>query len=163
MTAEPWVVYAVLIVTGILMLGAEIYVPGGILGVLGALCLVGAMVAGFFIDTRFGFLSAGLIIVLSAAGLYLFVLVFPKTGAGRSLTLTTDGRDFKAAPDGDGALEGRTGTAESALRPSGIALVDGRRMDVIATGLWIEPGTRIRITAVHGSRIEVAPVAEPGA
>ncbi len=160
MTADPWVVYAVLIVAGILMLGAEIYLPGGILGVLGALCLLGAMIAGFFIDARFGLLSAALIVILSAAGLYVFVRVFPRTGAGRRLTLTTSGSGFSAAPDGLDALLGREGTAGSALRPSGIALIDGRRIDVVASGVWIEPGARIRVAAVHGNRIEVVPAAE---
>ena len=104
---NAWTLYAVLIAAGIFMLGAEIYVPGGILGVLGALCLVGAVVTGFVIGTQFGFLSAALIVIGSAAGLYLWVRMFPKTSAGRRLTLSADGKSFKAAPDDTADLAGK--------------------------------------------------------
>lgn len=163
MTADLWPIYIGAIVAGILMLGAEIYLPGGILGVLGVLALIGAMVVGFFIDPRFGFLSAAAIVVLSAAGLYVWVRVFPKTLAGRRLTLTADSRAFSAVSDDGASLVGRVGVADTALRPAGIATVDGRRIDVIGTGVWIEAGARIRVDAAHGSRIEVsAALAEPG-
>ena len=157
MNTNGWTVYAALIVAGIFMLGAEIYLPGGILGVLGVLCLVGAGIAGFLIDTQFGFLSAALIVIASAIGLYLWVRVFPKTAAGRRLTLAADGRAFKAAPDETAVLTGREGVAETALRPAGIAMIDGRRIDVVTSGTWIDAGTRIRVEQVHGSRIEVVP------
>lgn len=160
---NPWTVYAVLIAAGIFMLGAEIYVPGGILGVLGVLCLVGAIVTGFVISTQFGFLSAALIIIGSAAGLYLWVRMFPKTSAGRRLTLSADGKAFKAAPDDAPDLAGKVGIAGTALRPGGIAAIDGRRVDVIAAGVWIDAGARIRVSAVHGNRIEVVPLTEPAA
>ncbi len=163
MTGPIETVYAGLVVAGIVMLGAEIYLPGGVLGVLGALSLVAAVVTGFFIGTSFGFLSAAAIVILSAAGLYLFVRVFPKTGAGRRLTLTASGSDFISTPEGLESLQDREGIAESTLRPSGIAVVDNRRIDVVARGIWIEAGTRIRVAAIHGNRIEVVPAVEPRA
>jgi membrane-bound serine protease (ClpP class) len=162
-TADLWPLYIGAIVAGIVMLGAEIYLPGGILGVLGVIALIGAMAIGFFIDPRFGFLSAAAIVVLSAIGLYVWVRVFPKTGAGRKLTLTADSRAFSAVSDDGASLVGRVGVADTALRPGGIATVDGRRVDVIAIGVWVEAGSRIRVDAVQGSRIEVSAVsAESG-
>lgn len=163
MTVDLWPLYIGTIVAGVLMLGAEIYLPGGILGVLGVFALIGAMVVGFLIDPRFGFLSAAVIVIASVAGLYVWVRVFPRTAVGRRLTLTADSRAFSAVSDGGARLLGCMGVADTALRPSGIATLDGRRIDVIATGVWIEAGTRVRVDAVRGSRVEVsAAPAEPG-
>lgn len=155
MMANPWTIYTALIVAGIFMLGAEIYLPGGILGVLGAICLVGAIIAGFWISPQFGMLSTAGIILASVAGLFVFVRFFPKTPAGKKMTLALDGRDFKAASGRDTAAAGTEGVSETALRPSGIALIDGRRVDVVSAGEWIEAGARIRVVRVAGARVEV--------
>ena len=43
----------------------------------------------------------------------------------------------------------------SCLRPSGIADVDGERVDVVSDGEFIERGTQIIVTRVEGNRIVV--------
>lgn len=55
-------------------------------------------------------------------------------------------------------LEGRTGTALTALRPSGTAEIDGERVDVITAGEFIERGQAVRVVRVRGSRVEVRPL-----
>ena len=52
-------------------------------------------------------------------------------------------------------LEGRFGTALSDLRPSGIASIEGERMDVVADGEFIKAGTMLEVTRVEGRRIVV--------
>jgi membrane-bound serine protease (ClpP class) len=47
------------------------------------------------------------------------------------------------------------GLALSILRPSGKALIEDRRADVIAEGTWIEQGAAIEIVKVEGNRIYV--------
>lgn len=54
-------------------------------------------------------------------------------------------------------LTGRTGTACTALRPSGIAEIDGARINVVTEGDFIESGAQIRVTRSEGNRIVVAP------
>lgn len=155
--------YAVLIVAGILMLGAEIYLPGGILGVAGAICLVGAIAVGFQIDPTFGWLSAALVVVGTGVGVWLWIRLFPRTGVGRRLTLSADGREFKAPPAELKSLVGREGVTQTDLRPAGIAQIDGRRVDVVADGAWIEAGRPIRVLAVEGVRVVVGPAGAPPA
>jgi membrane-bound serine protease (ClpP class) len=49
----------------------------------------------------------------------------------------------------------KTGTALTTLRPSGTALIDGRRVDVVTEGSMIERGTPIRVVAIEGLRVVV--------
>ncbi len=153
--------YLALIVAGIVMLGAEIYVPGGILGVVGFLCLAGAVAIGFTLGPLVGWLSAAAVVLGTAAGVWVWVRWFPRTRAGRQLVLQADGRDFKAPSEEWRALVGMTGEAATDLRPAGIARIGGRRVDVTADGTWIEAGRPIRVIAVEGVRVIVRPADAP--
>ena len=53
---------------------------------------------------------------------------------------------------------GREGTTTGVLRPTGIADFDGVRLNVCSEGDFVEPGERVRITAIDGSRIIVRKV-----
>ena len=56
---------------------------------------------------------------------------------------------------------GAEGVAETELRPSGIARLNGRRSDVVADGEFIPQGTRVRVIEVSGNRIVVVPATPP--
>lgn len=81
----------------------------------------------------------------------------PKSRAIRPLVLnqSTD-RDsgFTTAHD-HSDLIGKEGIAEMNLHPSGRALFDGERINVITRGEFIEKGSGVKITEAHGSRIVV--------
>jgi membrane-bound serine protease (ClpP class) len=154
----PW--YVGLLLAGIGLFGAELYLPGGIAGAIGAAALVGAMVIGFRFPSPFGLWSALLIIAGAGAGVVWWARVFPHTRAGQRFALQRDGRDMHAANPAWKALEGKTGRAVTALRPGGMAEIDGRRVDVVARSQWVEEGTVIRVAAVQGMRIVVEPAAD---
>lgn len=153
-------VYIALLICGVLLIGAETYVPGGILGAIGGLALFAAMILGFQFGPMGGTLSAVGIILLAALVLWLWVRWFPKTPAGRRLTLSQDGRDFRLDDSAARATVGHVGVAISPLRPSGVGELDGRRCDVITRGEWVDAGQRFRVVAVEGTRIIVAPLEE---
>ena len=52
-------------------------------------------------------------------------------------------------------LIGQTGKCITALRPAGIAIINGRKIDVVSDGDFMDKGTMIRIIESHGSRIVV--------
>lgn len=58
------------------------------------------------------------------------------------------------------ALIGREGTAQAPLRPMGIAKVDGRTYTVKSEGIYIDPGTPIRVDSIEGPHIIVVPLME---
>ena len=152
--------YLALLVCGTLLLGAEVYVPGGILGAIGALALLAAAILGFQFGWVGGALSAAGIVLLAALVVWLWIRVFPKTPAGRQLTLAQDGRAFKLDDAAERAAVGREGVALSPLRPGGIGEVDGRRCDVITRGLYLEAGRRFRVVGVEGARLIVEPAGD---
>ncbi len=53
------------------------------------------------------------------------------------------------------ALLQREGVADTALRPTGKALIDGRRLDVVSDGDFIEQGVAVKVVEVAGPRIVV--------
>jgi membrane-bound serine protease (ClpP class) len=51
---------------------------------------------------------------------------------------------------------GRTGITRSALRPSGVAHIDGSRLDVMATeGTWIDAGEPVVVVGVQTNSLLV--------
>ena len=151
---------------GVFLFALELFViPGfGIVGILGLLALLGALVmstlgagshSGFVLwaVVRMGF-SVALAIVLTA----LFLKFLPKLPIGRKLILSTalDTSDgFSSAPPSDYQWLGRTGHAHSTLRPAGIADFQGHRVDVVSDGEFIDAGAPIRVLHVDGNRIVV--------
>lgn len=136
---------------------AEMFVPGGILGFLGGGCLLAA--CGFAISafgTAVGMLVALLLIAVALGGCIYWISIMPDTRIGKRFALSHSLKD--ETPQEPSPLLGKTGTAETDLRPGGFARIDGRKLDVVAVSGYIEQGTEIKVTEVHGSRVVVKPV-----
>ena len=146
---------------GVLGIVLELHVlPGhGIPGVLGALALATAIVLAF--GTAFFFVAAQAIsiaIVVTAIGCFVLARVLPHNAFARRLGFRgVQGADYVASED-HRALVGRSGFATSFLRPSGVASVDGQRVDVLTEGDFVPAGSPIRVSRVEGARIFVHPV-----
>ncbi|MDD3276466.1 MAG: NfeD family protein [Kiritimatiellales bacterium] len=149
--------YITLLACGLFLVGVEIFIPGGVVGALGALALAGAAVIGFTssdFPEWFGWLSLLLILTLTAIAAFVWMKYFPKSPVGKMLSLTQN----ISKKDQDDSLwkPGMKGTALSTLRPAGKAMIEGKRADVIATdGTWIEQNTAIEVIKVAGNRIYV--------
>jgi membrane-bound ClpP family serine protease len=155
--------YVISIIVGLLLLGVEIFLPGGVFGVLGAIFFVGALVIGFFaFGPQGGAVSALLLIVAGVLMMIAWLKFFPRTRMGLRLSLHRDERDFKSSGDDLAPLLGQEGVAQSSLRPSGIATIGGARHDVVAEAGYVEPGQRVRVIQVEGRRVVVRPVAADG-
>lgn len=155
-----------LVVLGLLLLAAEIFLPtGGILFVLA----IGALVAGITM-TFYGDVTQGLItlvavfIIIPVLGPIL-VHYMPRTKMGRKLFLEGPDDDASVATmpthlDLEG-LRGRYGRTMSSLRPSGVVDFDGRRVDTISEGDMIGPGQWVRCIDVKAGRVIVRQVDRP--
>lgn len=149
----------VLAVVGFLMIAAEVFVPGMVLGALGALSLLAAIVAGYIAHGPFGgSIIFAAIALVSGIGFLVWMKTFARTAVGRRIILQTPAaQDTSAAT----SLVGRSGTAVTALRPAGTARIEGRRIDVIAEGAFIESGTAVTVISQEGLRTVVRPSAGP--
>jgi len=114
---------------------------------------------GFTMDSLF--LAAAQVGASLAAAIVISLLMLrflPKTKIGRQLVLDTGltaKQGFTSEPLSDHKLVGKTGLAMSGLRPAGIAEINGKRVDVVSDGGYIEAGQPIKVDHVDGNRIVV--------
>jgi len=153
-------------VSGFVLLVLEIFViPGfGLAGIAG----IGALLAGLSLSLigggatwEFIALALGRVLVsvfLALAASLLLLRFLPRLPFGRQLILETGlaaGEGYASAPESDNRWLGKNGTASSPLRPAGIAVIDGERVDVVSDGEFIDVGMPIFVTRVDGNRIVV--------
>jgi membrane-bound serine protease (ClpP class) len=148
---------AVLIATGIILLIAEVYLPGAIAGIFGGISLFAAGIYGFssFGPVNGAFIAAGIVALTCVMGI-LWLKYFPRTSMGRKITLEQDMSDATAANPDLRQLIGKEGEASSELRPAGFATFDRKRVDVVTQGEMIGKGERVRVIDVKGNRVVVA-------
>lgn len=152
--------FFIFIVTGLVLVGAEIFVPGGILGSLGAIALIGAVICGFLAFPDYGaWIALGIILMVGVA-FVLWIKIFPGTRIGKSMTLSKDLADSKGAEEGLGSLIGKEGVSSSVLRPSGFATISGKRIDVVTRGEMINSGEPVMVIEVESNRVVVKAVAK---
>jgi membrane-bound serine protease (ClpP class) len=148
----------VLFAVGILLLALEVIVPGGVLGIVGGLSLLGGVLVAF---DRFGpgggawALAAGL--VVTAVALYLEFVLLPRSRLARSLSMTATVAGRSQPPVADASLAGRTGIAVTPLAPTGIVECDGRRYEAFSRSGLIAAGAPVEVIAVETFRILVIP------
>jgi len=154
--------YVALLVVGLFLLIAEILIPGGIAGVIGALALLAAMGVGLvYFPAPWGFISAISIIVFSGISLLLWVQLFPRSRAGKRITLRTNGSTYTTTKPPSEELKGAIGESVTALRPAGIVVIKGTRYDVLAEGgEWIAAGAAIRVHRIHDGNLIVSEMNE---
>ena len=143
---------------GLALVIAEVLFPSfGILSVLAAAAIIGAIAVAFTrsseIGVNFLIATAVLVPVMIVAGLRLF----PKSPIGKYMVAS--GLSFESTPatdERDLGLVGVEGELEAQCYPTGIARLDGRRVDVVSHGEPIEKGERVRVIEVRGNRVVVA-------
>lgn len=156
MSGEFFNLYWVLVTAGLLLIAVEIFIPGGILGVIGVMALVAAGILGFIVfGVQGGLLSALGLFVGGTLFLALWIKYCPGSFLGNWFTLKEDGKDFKSYDDSQQWLNGRTGTAHSDLRPAGIALIDGKKIDVVSEAGFVVRGSPVKVIEVTGNRVVV--------
>ncbi|MDF1849272.1 MAG: NfeD family protein [Verrucomicrobiales bacterium] len=140
---------------GIAIILAELVLPGGILGILGALCLITAVILTF---VEFG-PTAGTISVVILFAFFLLTLgwwmkSFHRLPLTRKLILKSEsGKEDPGA--GSESLIGRIGTTLTDLFPSGHALIDDEKYDVMAEAESIPKDAKIEVVAERGPSLIV--------
>lgn len=145
-----------LFVLGSVLIFFEIFLPGGILGVAGGLAMMaGAVLA--FMDYGTG---GGIVAVFAGIGLLLASLIIefkflPKTKLGRRLFLSKADSGSSQPPIAQEDVVGRECSAETALAPTGVVLLDGKRYEAFSQGGFVEKGTTLTIKGMDNFRLIV--------
>jgi membrane-bound serine protease (ClpP class) len=154
-----------LFLLGIGLLTAEIFfIPGfGIAGISGTILILASLVLAL-VSRRPSLPDLGgatlrvayALLVTLIISLFLFRFT-PKAFLWRRLTLATKEKEelgFRAFQDLK-EYEGKTGFSETLLRPSGRAIIEGKRIDVLTEGGFIEKEKKIKVIKVDGGKIIV--------
>jgi membrane-bound serine protease (ClpP class) len=142
-------------VIGILAVIAELILPGGILGVVGAICLLGAVVTTFITyGATAGTIALAAVVAIGLVSLRIWMRFFHRLPFTKQLVLNeTVGID--AQVPARAALVGRTGISLTELMPSGHAEIGGEKLDVMAEGAAIRRGATIIVVETRGPSVMV--------
>ena len=155
--------YAILLLLfGIALAMLEILIPsGGILGLLSGAAIIASLVLAFGVNNATGVVFLAAVVVLVPVVIISGFKIFPKTPIGRRIILSPAveseaQRGSAGVADKDyGHLLGKKGKAVTALRPSGIAEIEGQRYSVVAEGELIDDDTDVVVVQVEGNSIVV--------
>ncbi len=150
----------ILFIVGIVLVLLEFVLPGGIIGLIG----LGAILMSFFLaGSSMMVISISLLIAFVATIVVsiVFVKVFGKRlHAFKKIILfdSTNTESGYVSNKNREDLIGKQGIALTTLRPSGTAIINNERLDVVTQGNYIEKNTKIEVIKTEGSRIVVREV-----
>lgn len=154
------IILASLIILGFALIFVEMFIPGGIIGLVGGLLLIAALVYALVEFDPFVAFCVLIIELIGAAVLFWWwSKFFFKTFLGRMFVLG----DPDGAPEGSEKkteeesqdLVGQTGETVTPLRPAGVAKIGGHRRDVVTEGSHLEEGAEVVVVKDEGFRIVV--------
>ncbi len=157
----------IIFIVGVILLLLEIFViPGfGVFGVLGIVFIFAGLFLGLLSDFPFvdsGMISVAIIqlagaFVLSGFTIFILLKFLPRTEMFNKLILkkNIDSQSGYTAVEKVKNLLGKKGKAQTDLRPSGTAIIEGKRVDVVTNGEYIKRGAKIIVIESEGSKVVV--------
>ena len=146
-----------LLVIAYVLLLLEAVVPGGILGVLGFICLAAA---GWVAAEDHGFLIGGMVFVsgtiVGIALIFAELHWLSKSRAGNVFFLGKEvsGKSNPAIATED--IIGKSGEASTPLNPSGYARIEGKEYEAFSQDGYLRKGTGIKVTGMDNFRLLVS-------
>ncbi|MFJ7754974.1 NfeD family protein [Peribacillus muralis] len=144
-------------IIGVILVLAEFFLPGGIIGLLGFTAIVGSLFLATD-DPVHMTISLLIAVTVSILAFILLVKVFGKQMKFFKKMILTDAtkteQGYVSNPNRVDLL-GVKGKAFTDLRPSGTALINDERVDVVTEGSYISKGSSLIIVKVEGSRVVV--------
>ena len=148
--------YSLFLAIGVALIFAELFVPGGILGTVGAIVVIWSL--SLMTNTFLGLILAILVcFIIIAIAVYLLIKIIPNDKIQKTLILSSELKNeegYISSKDLNHYI-GKVGVAESTLRPSGKAKIEGKVLDVVSEDKLIEKGKFIKVTYVDGTKILV--------
>lgn len=154
--SSAFIIPIILQLAAVAVLIAEIIIPtGGILGVITAGLFGYSLYLVFTgISTAAGMIFVAADVVLVPVVLIAGIKLLVKSPATLNASLSkADG--YSSQSDDLAGWIGQKGVAATDLRPAGIGIISGKRVDVVSRGEYIEKGSEFFVQAVEGNRVVV--------
>ncbi|WP_259455579.1 nodulation protein NfeD [Bacillus sp. PK3_68] len=146
-----------LFIIGALLVIAELFLPGGIAGILG----ISAVAASILLagdNVKWMGLSLVIAMVISITVMILMVKVFGKKMKFFKKIILTDSTSTESGYVSNvnrSELLGKTGVTKTPFRPAGTVIINNERIDAISEGGFIEAEKEVTVVKVEGARIVV--------
>lgn len=142
-----------LILMGAALLFLETLLPGMVAGLIGLGCLVAGLVLGY---VNFGAQTGNFILLGVVFGLLIGIIFWIKyfPGSRTADIFVSKGKVGELGVEKPELL-GQTGVAHTDLRPSGTAIINSERTDVVTEGPLIQQGASVKVVALEGIRVVV--------
>lgn len=146
-----------LFIGGLALIGLEMFIPGGIVGTVGIITVVYAII---YVNKSTYYIAFILVVSLILAVILYYVNrnIFHKKLMFLDRLVLNDSistEDGYVASESRVELVGKKLKAYTDLRPAGVAILDNEKLDVVTDGDFIEKGNEIVIVRVEGMRIVV--------
>jgi membrane-bound serine protease (ClpP class) len=146
----------------------ELFVPsGGLLALIGALSVIASLIAFYMHDANTGLVATGIYIVFGPVLVWIAFKIWVASPLAKRMVLggiveedrdEAKQRSRTRTKERNAELEklvGESGTAITVLRPVGVALINGERLDAMAETGSIDAGTKITVVCVYDNQIKV--------
>ncbi|TYS10611.1 nodulation protein NfeD [Bacillus subtilis] len=146
-----------LFVGGVILILLEIFLPGGIIGLLG----LGAIVTSLFLAAGSFTVMAISLLIASAVSITAFILLTRVLGKRMKffkkfvLNDSTNTESGYVSNQTRTDLIGKVGVTFTQLRPAGTVIIEDERLDVVSEGSFTEKDKKVKVVKVEGSRIVV--------
>ncbi|KZR60475.1 NfeD family protein [Pseudobacillus badius] len=146
-----------LFIIGAVLVVAELFLPGGIAGILGFSALAGSiLLAGD--NVKWMGVSLVIAMAISITAMILMVKVFGKKMKFFKKMILNDATNTESGYVSNvnrSELLGKTGITKTPFRPSGTMMMEKERIDAVSEGGFIAPGKEVVVVKVEGARIVV--------
>lgn len=159
-----------LLVAGIALLLAEVFIPsGGLILVMALCCIAGSLICAWNAwwtsnPTLWWAYLAGVLILLPVVGIGA-LSILPRTSFGRRIMpeppRPEELRPYREEEERLSRLVGCKARTLTLLNPGGLVTAEGERLHAESEGMLIDPGQEVEIVAVKGNRVVVR-LLEPG-
>jgi len=148
-----------LFAVGLVLMAVEVIVPGGILGVGGALCLLAATIVTFVQHgTTSGMIALFASVFLTGVTVLAELYLIRHTKLGKKAFLNAEiNANSSDLANHTKDLIGKSAESATMLSPTGYVTIDGRSYEAFCPSGQIPAGTPLRVTGADNFRLIVSP------
>lgn len=142
---------------GLILLALEVIIPGGILGIIGAVVLFSGCILSFILlSTLEGFIAIGIALLAGILLFYIQFKILPKTRLGKRFFLTREiSATSNSLVENTRDLVGKTATSVTMLSPSGYVTVGGNTYEALSESGQIPENTELEVISANSFHITV--------
>lgn len=142
---------------GLILLVAEVIIPGGILGIIGGILLfIGSALSFAQFGTGYGLLALTITAIAAATLFYIQFKILPNTRVGKHLFLS---RQITASssdlPKRYAELIGKSAIAATILSPSGYITIGDKQYEAVSQSGLIQKNTELTVTSATPFQLTV--------